>query len=110
MLEDSTALSRLRELAIEEALSRLNVRTGKAQMQPASSESLQSYAVGKKDMKLDRATLDSLTALLPDHLRVAFVLHDREGLSYGAIAAQSQVRDRGPRSNSCCAEYRAAGA
>jgi DNA-directed RNA polymerase specialized sigma24 family protein len=84
LLEDSTALSRLRELAIEEALSRLNLRGRKAQMQPASSESLQSFDVGKK---LDRATLDSLTARLPDHMRVAFVLHDREGLSHGAIAA-----------------------
>ena len=49
---------------------------------------------GKTPAPLDNATLDALAAQLPDQLRVAFVLHDREGLSDGAIAAHLRIEQR----------------
>jgi DNA-directed RNA polymerase specialized sigma24 family protein len=90
-LEESQALARLRELSIDESLSRLNVRGRKAET-PAPTMPLALVARDSRPASpLDRAALDRLVGSLPDHLRVAFVLRDREGLSEGAIAAHLRV-------------------
>lgn len=84
--EEARVRERLRELAISESLTRLKVRIDRAALRIASPHvELQSRT--DSPSVLDQPTLDSLTAQLPDHLRVAFVLRDREGLSDGAIAS-----------------------
>lgn len=87
-LGESEVLARLRELSIEEALTRLKVRGRKAQ----SHDRVQSSppCTGERP-PLDAAAIDALASRLPDHLRVAFVLRDREGLSYRAIASHIRI-------------------
>ena len=90
-------LSRLRELAVDAPLTRLERRgSGLSQMADVSAAAARP-ALPRADVNsaapLDRSTLDSLTARLPDRLRVAFVLRDREGLSDGAIATHLRVSE-----------------
>lgn len=101
-LDELRVVARLRELAITDALSRLNVIGRKAEttapsiwpgMTPIQASALKS----KSRAPLDSATLDRLAAQLPDQLRVAFVLSDREGLSNRAIAAHLQIDEEEAR-------------
>lgn len=90
-------LSRLRELAVESSLARLQWRAGEQSQMENVSHAAAQPALPRAEVNsptpLDRATLDALTARLPDRLRVAFVLRDREGLSDGAIATHLRVSE-----------------
>ncbi|HKS26534.1 MAG TPA: sigma factor-like helix-turn-helix DNA-binding protein [Pyrinomonadaceae bacterium] len=52
---------------------------------------------GKELPPLDRAELDALVTRLPADLRIAFVLHDIEGLSDGAISKHLRVDEEDVR-------------
>ncbi len=101
-LDEQQVLSRLRELAIEEALARL-LRRGLGNMSVQASVAASpipatgATAGGDTPARLDQATLDRLAAQLPDRLRVAFVLRDREGLRDGIIASHLQTDEAGAR-------------
>ena len=89
-LGESDTLVRLRELSIEEALTRLKVRGRKAQ----SHDRVQTSPPRTDERPpLDAAAIDTLASQLPDHLRVAFVLRDREGLSDRAIASHLRINE-----------------
>lgn len=93
---ESTILSRLRELAITDSLTRLNACDGEVinssteTRQPVTSLSFR-FSGEERIEPLDATTFDKLVKGLPDLLRIAFVLHDREGLSYKAVATHLRV-------------------
>jgi len=84
---ESRTSARLRELAVEEAFALLDVRGRR--VEPPANRSVRS--TGVSPLPLNKRTLDVLTMQLPDQLRVAFVLHDREGLSNETIATHLHV-------------------
>jgi RNA polymerase sigma-70 factor (ECF subfamily) len=88
--DESYVQTRLRYLSIDEALSRLHVRGQKAAQ---AAIPLSGYSHSNTTAPLDRVSLDRLVSRLTDPLRVAFVLHDREGLTKGAIAAHLQINE-----------------
>ncbi len=90
-LEESKVLARLRQLSIEETVTRLRVRGKRVapRMTPAPVRAPDAPVLPA----LDRETLGGLVARLPDTLRVAFVLRDQEGLSDTAIAAHLQINE-----------------
>lgn len=93
--DESTILSRLRALAITDSLTRLSACDGEVinssteEQQPVASSSR--LADEDRMEPLDAITLDKLIKGLPDLLRIAFVLHDREGLSYKVVATHLRV-------------------
>lgn len=91
--DEARTSARLRELAVEEALALLDVRGRR--VEPATNTSVRSDSVSPAP--LNKRTLDMLTMQLPDLLRVAFVLHDREGLSKREVAAHLQVDESAVR-------------
>ncbi|MGH9930002.1 MAG: RNA polymerase sigma factor [Pyrinomonadaceae bacterium] len=97
-------LTRLRELAIDESLRRVRLPSdysnGPAAASMSAASQFEEGAVkGNTAMRtltpppLDFATLDARTSRLPNDLRVAFVLHDREGLSYKEVARHLQMKE-----------------
>lgn len=88
--DEARTLARLRHLAVDEALARLGVRGRKAPP-PARAEPRRERMGGGLPQPPDQAALDALAARLPDELRVAFVLHDGEGLDDHEIAAHLRV-------------------
>jgi RNA polymerase sigma-70 factor (ECF subfamily) len=97
--DEARILARLRQLAIDEALSRLPTREPAKATDTAFATAPSRGGVsgsGSSDAArppLDQPTLDALVARLPDQLRVAFVLRDREGLSDGTIASHLRVEE-----------------
>ncbi len=91
--DETHTLARLRELAIDESLSR--VWRGKSQKRAPTVTTSQTPAHpgSVSPPPLNQAALDALSAKLPNDLRVAFVLRDREGLSNGAIAAHLKISE-----------------
>jgi RNA polymerase sigma-70 factor (ECF subfamily) len=86
-LDETLALARLRQLSIDEAISRLGVREStSAAAVPGVRASRTRTEKSEHQPVLTRATLDALVAGLPDPQRVAFVLHDQEGLGASVIA------------------------
>ena len=86
---EGRALTRLRELAIEEALARLNVRGDEVAVPVVAQTPLPVRA--SPPALLNAVALDELTAQLPDGLRAVFVLHDCEGLSAHTVAAHLRL-------------------
>lgn len=106
--DEAHASRRLRELATDEALRRLRGRrvervVGRAAEKgspPAPHAGPPPTTHGgpaSPPAPLDSATLDALAARLPDDLRAAFVLHDREGLSALAVAGHLHVEEADAR-------------
>lgn len=103
--DEAHVLSRLVELAVDEALRLLRARApGSLGGQAAEGGNPptanfegqvdgRTVAASTTAVKFDLTKLDSLAARLPDELRVAFVLRDREGLSDLAVAAHLRVRE-----------------
>lgn len=100
--DESRVVSRLRDLVIDEALRRLwGRRRKRLKWQAALAQSSPAISNGASPEKtndvpitrrpLDSVTLNALTYQLPDELRVAFVLHDMEGLSDQAISKLLQL-------------------
>ena len=90
--EESAIFARLRELAIDNAITRLRRRERDGQN---SAERNRSSTMAKEQngSPLDKATLDALVERLPDDLRIAFVLRDMEGLSIVAISKHLRVEE-----------------
>lgn len=98
--DEARILARLRQLAIDEApLAGLPTREpARAQdtaltTAPSRDGVSGSGGSGAARPSLDRPTLNALVARLPDQLRVAFVLRDREGLSDQTIATHLRVEE-----------------
>lgn len=106
---ESRVLERLRELTIDEALRRLRrYRHTSLDWQAATNSSppLMSVKVGQEEhsssphvprLPLDLATIDGLIKILPDELRVVFVLHDIEGFNNQTLAKLLRLDDAGTR-------------
>lgn len=99
--DEARILARLRQLAIYESIARLpthepakatDTSFGKAQSRGGGG-GVGSVDSGTAPPTLDQPTLDALVARLPDQLRVAFVLRDREGLSDQTIATHLRVEE-----------------
>lgn len=86
---------RVRDLSIEEALSRLEPSGGDVSTTAAAATT--TAAVAPSQTSLDAARLDALAARLPGLLRVAFVLHDVEGLSSAAVAKHMRLEEAAAR-------------
>lgn len=93
--DEARVRNRLRELAIAEAVQRLmgalaanasGERVVKVGAPPAPDE--------KQARLLDSSTIKELTASLPKDLRIAFVLHDMEGLQDQDVARYLRVHER----------------
>lgn len=102
--DEKVIVSRLRELAIGEALDRLAGRTREGLREAAMTGVTQSaleerdraesrVARGSADPSLNSTTLNNLIAKLSDELRVVFVLHDMEGIEDQDIARHLRVRE-----------------
>lgn len=102
--DESRVMNRLRELAIDEAIQRLygdggaNASRGRAVKvggPPApGTVALDGMSVHQEQARLlDSSTLKELTARMPVDLRVAFVLHDMEGLEDEDIARYLRLRE-----------------
>ena len=108
--DEALVANRLRELAIDEAIQRLLGRSrerlgGQAASvgaSPATSvETLRAVGkvgTGEAAPVLDSELLTKLSAMLPDDLRVTFVLRDMEGLKDQDIAKYLHVRESEVRS------------
>lgn len=106
-MDESRILERLRELAIDEALRQLGAcrveRPGEevATREDSSPRSSTATSTGGRNSRpvtlanapLDSRKLDALTVQLPAELRIAFVLRDREGLSFSAVARHLHVKE-----------------
>lgn len=88
--DESRVAARLRELAIDEALSRLRSYLSRRNV-AVNSRPVQPRRSVDATPPLNSETLDDLVAQLTVDQRVAFVLHDREGLDYQAIAKHLQL-------------------
>ena len=103
--DEARVVSRLRELALSEAVERLfgdvaaNASKGPAASVGASPAPEKTGAhhitlVHREQARsLDSSMLKDLTARLPDDLRVAFVLHDMEGLNDLDVAKHLGVHE-----------------
>lgn len=104
--DESRVINRLRELAIDEALQRLygdgvanasGGRVVKVGAPPAPDEivALDGTFVHREETRLlDSSTIKELTTRMPVDLRVAFVLHDMEGLQDQEVAKYLRVHER----------------
>lgn len=87
--QEPRIMPRLRELAINEALARLQrLDRESEQLTSQHAPSSLSFISGRYHNSLDPITLGILIARLSDALRIVFVLHDIEKLSNAAIAAR----------------------
>lgn len=84
---DPRTFERVRELAIKEALLRLHTKDYKTGSITTTRLPLSVNTGRDSPPPLNKVMLDVLTSQLPDSLRIAFVLRDREGLSDEAVAA-----------------------
>lgn len=87
---DSQTRARLQELTINEALAWLRTESSRQETPERAdsvSEKPATSANAAPPTPLDRTALEALIARLPNRLRIAFVLHDIEGLSDTAVAA-----------------------
>ena len=103
--DEARVISRLRELAVGESVERLfgnvaaNASKGSAARvgAPAAPEKTGAHHVTlvrrEQARSLDSSQLKELTAKLPDDLRVAFVLHDMEGLKDLDVAKHLRVEE-----------------
>lgn len=102
--DEARVISRLRELAIGEAVERLFGDVAATSKGPAASvgappapEKTGAHHVTlvhrQQARALDSLMLNELTAKLPDDLRVAFVLHDMEGLNDLDVAKYLRVHE-----------------
>lgn len=88
--------TRLRELAIAEALGRMRERIRDAlrrneQERLLTQESQETQGSGLAREPLSRAMMSELVNQLPDHLRAVFVLHDLEGVSAEGVAGHLRI-------------------
>ena len=99
--DESAIASRLRELAIGEALRRLwrnRERPGEDRAifvgtVPAKSNPSSGKPGSDAEARLlEPAMINELIAKLPDDLRIGFVLHDVEGLSYTDVGKHLNIR------------------
>lgn len=104
--DERRVINQLREFAIDEAVRRLygdvaanawRARAVKVGAPPAPDETgaLDTMLVHKEQARLlDSSTIKELTARMPVDLRVAFVLHDMEGLKEEDVARYLRVHER----------------
>lgn len=104
--DESRVMNRLRELAIDEAVQRLygdvvaNASGGRAVEvggPPAPDKTVPvdgTFVHQEQARFLDSSTIKELTARMPVDLRVAFVLHDMEGLQDEDVARYLRVHER----------------
>ena len=103
--DEQRVRNQLREFAIDEAVQRLygdvvanasRARAVKVGAPPAPDETgaLDTMLVHKEQARLlDSSTIKELTARMPVDLRVAFVLHDMEGLKEEDVARHLRVHE-----------------
>lgn len=106
-MDESRIIEHLRELVIDEALRHQGAcrveRPGEevATWEDSSPLPPTSTSTGERNSRtvtlanapLDSRKLDALTVQLPTALRIGFVLHDRKGLSIGAVARHLQLKE-----------------
>ncbi len=90
--DESRIAARLRDLAINEALSRLRLSANRMKA-AVNTQSLRSARFRSSAPALTSETLEHLVGRLAAELRVVFVLHDREGLDYQVISEHLKIKE-----------------